>query len=165
MAFDNSSNQLPLLVKSINDLLLLAEQSCLYYYKVDEHGDCSDEIQSNFYEPGIFYTDNFQIKITCRCENPLSLSCTFFNFDVSFDDDDDLFSKEEDSYDTIVIEKNKIVSVKPFNGDSIPCHAAASYPCFNNILYRANSTINDFMGSMGSMQIKSPITKQKTHPF
>ena len=56
-----------------------------YYYKVDEHGDCSSEIQSNFYEPGIFYTDNFQIKITRRDESPLSLSCTFFNFDVSFD--------------------------------------------------------------------------------
>lgn len=141
--------------------LFNSEKISKYYYKLDDDEICSDELQPDFNEPGVFFTEDLEIKIFSSSKAPSALCFILFNYNVYMDSDDDFSSCEEAPYDTIVVnEKGKTIII-PFRCEPIKDCDTEYSECFNDILKRTIVDINDIKESI----LKGTPTKQKTHPF
>lgn len=141
--------------------LFNSEKTSKYYYKFDDNWNYSGELQPDFNKPGVFFTEDLEIKIFSSSKAPSALRFALFNYNVYMDSDDDFSSCEEAPYDTIVIDESGEIVITPFRCEPISDCDVEYSKLFNSILDTAITDVDYIKTSI----LEGTRANQKTHPF
>ena len=117
-----------------------------YYFMCDEGGNIlEDELQTDFYAPGIFLAGSFELDVFERDRNSSNISFDFFNNNVDeYDYEYDVEClRGEHPFDTIVFEDN-MISVAPYRSDHIYFAEFETHKIAGRIIKLAIDDIQEF---------------------